>query len=296
MALDATSAQLQLAGEELQIAEKQIGDQCDECDFIFQTRDDLYMHGYVHFRVPGLVDMIKNHRMHIMADFDLNTYDLEWGDQQHHCRSFNVPIQPEKIVTTQMIGKHLLAIRRLVGQTFKCRVGVSRVLQSKAAVARPPLKFFLTTHDSLAEVELGNQPGQQGVNLPAGGRRHLRVNAELVECDFVNPLHPYTISNLDSIYDASAVIEQDINSNMLNAREDSSWRLIAPTNLRFYCYLLDFVAGYHMQNAGLPKHIDHKRGIMDAVPLDEGDRNACALHCIARHFVEERKRYVIIFQ
>ena len=268
--------------------QQKINDECDQCGRELATRDLLYLHGYEHMPVHGLQDLVNRHREHIMAHG--NTYNLAIGGEDHYCRSFNYPLQVNVPVTSNMLGSYLLEIRRELGVTFRCRVGVSRVLQHKGPLHNAPLKFYRTTHDGLAEVNLGNDPNLQEGNPGGARRRMVPVNDQIVDGDLVNPLHPYTVTNLHSIYETAVSMEADIMTEMLNDRPNSEWQLVCPTNIRIYCYLVDFAGGFHIRGASLPHHIRLKRAIVDAVPPGESGRNACALYAIARHFADQRER------
>ena len=281
----------------------EINDTCDECDFIYVTREQLYTHGYSHIPIPGLLEFVQRVKQHILRPWDLNQYELQAGHQLMHCRSFNIPLQPGVAITPELIRKELLDIRRHLGVSFRCRAGVSRIIQhSTPGSARPKLKLFRATHDGVAEVGMNQAAGdvesepedgdEGGAPAPNPRPKYVKVNADMVDGDMVNPLHPYTVTDKTSINAAASAIVEDITTTMLNERPGSSWKLVAPTNIRFYCYLLDFAGGHHYRGATLPPCLK-RNGLLDPVAGAAGDtsgNNQCALYAIAQHFAEQRKK------
>ena len=267
--LEASERELKTAENDFITGENSIDDWCPErgCSFQFRTREHLYMHGYRHFRVPRLVHFANAHKAHILGDFEFRGYEM---DELH--RTFNVPIQPGTLITENLIGRYLLDIRKIVNCSFKVKMGVSRILQSKEPVDVPELKFFRTTHDA---------PLQKNLEYSKRG--------SILDTETCGPLHPYTVTNLRSIYRTASAIQSDVENEMLDARPDSSWQLICPTNIRFYCYLLDFAGGYHVKDASLPQHLLQSSVVVDPVPPSLSGQNACALWAIVRHFDEKRR-------
>ena len=119
-------------------------DQCEICDYVYKNEEEVYFHGYQHYGIPGLEDFARAHKAHIMKPYDMSAYELKGCP----CRSFNFPLQPEEKITDESIQSHLLRILKTLGPSFKARVGVSRILMSRAPTPVPHLKFYRCEHDN----------------------------------------------------------------------------------------------------------------------------------------------------
>jgi hypothetical protein len=117
-------------------------------------------------------------------------------------------------ITEAQLMHDLFKIRNTLKQSFKVKVGLSRILRHSETGR---YKFFRCQHDN-------HRSDQEGVGL--------------------NALHPFTITDATSIRNmAGEIVQNDIEANMLAEREDSKWELVCPTNLRYYCFVLPFPGG-----------------------------------------------------
>ena len=248
-------------------------DDCDECGHAYLgDREEQFFHGYSHFPEETLELFALKHSVHILKPFEL------LGREGDVHRSFNVPLMPRQPIDHRLILFYLLRIRNRMNCTFKCKVGVTRILQNKDTKA---LYFFRTTHDGIRQIEL------EGRDI----FEHL--DPEELECnmpDGCGQLHPYTITNLDSCRMAATDMDGDIHREMLDRRPNSVWRLVCATNLRFYTYALDF-AGGHVKDADLPNTVSNSRSIMDCVPTREHDKQLCLFYVLATYFALQRKNH-----
>ena len=94
-------------------------------------------------------------------------------------------------------------------------------------------------------------------------------------------------------------IVSEIEDHMINDRPDSDYMVVAPTNIRIYCFLVDLPVGRRTSPG-----INKRPYIQDAFPED-GEDNLCLFRCIVQQLKpfesqEDRERRVklmwLIFQ
>ena len=140
-----------------------VGDTCTLCDFVYETREDLYFHGYDHKGLEGLKDFALRHKVHILQNWALNEYNLKLKDlKEMACRSFNYPLQPDIEPTEGQIQEQLTRILHTTGKAFKARLGISRILTNRKVDPgqKPVFMWYKSAHDMMTEHELkGNKRG-----------------------------------------------------------------------------------------------------------------------------------------
>ena len=149
---------------------------------------------------------------------------------------------------------------------------------------RPALYFYRNGHDGVRERLMDD--GAVG-----GGWQHIDM-AEMhcLDVDGCGLVRALEVTDMVSVENVAEQLCHDINTTMLDARPDSNWKLICPTNIRIYVYLLDFAGGFHIQDATPPNYISQSPYVLNAVPQDQRSRQLCLFWCIARHFQEKKKR------
>ena len=266
----------------------QVGDDCDidGCQYVYDEVQELFFHGYEHYGIEGLDEFARRHKAHIMKPYDMSTYELRGCP----CRSFNFPLQPNINITNDMIEGYLLKILNTLGTSFKTRVGVSRILMSRAPTPSPILKFYRCEHDNFTQEEI------------EGVVKKIRTDKANVTEGGLTGLHPYLIDSWRACQNAAPQIVNDIENSILDDRPDSDYMLVAATNIRIYCFLVDLPVG-HTQRWGTPRTITSRPYVED-VYLHTDD-NLCLFRCIIKHFnpfesQENRERRVklmwLIFQ
>ena len=266
----------------------QVGDDCDidGCQYVYDEVQELFFHGYEHYGIEGLDEFARRHKAHIMKPYDMSTYELRGCP----CRSFNFPLQPNINITNDMIEGYLLKILNTLGTSFKTRVGVSRILMSRAPTPSPILKFYRCEHDNFTQEEI------------EGVVKKIRTDKANVTEGGLTGLHPYLIDSWRACQNAAPQIVNDIENSILDDRPDSDYMLVAATNIRIYCFLVDLPVG-HTQRWGTPRTITSRPYVEDVYP--HTDDNLCLFRCIIKHFnpfesQENRERRVklmwLIFQ
>ena len=270
---DVTFAQREFADHGQKSLEK-----CEVCGFKYRgVRDRIYLHGYKHRPQRALYKMAYRHREHILQPFE-----LDQGLRNRAHRSFNVPLQANQDFednVENVIGFYLMKIRQQLNCAFKVKIGVSRILMSRDPVDQDhaPMQFFRAMSDGVRE------------RLDNGTWDHVNVtDMDCQDVDGCAALHPYTITNVASVFETAETAANDIQNYMINDRPDSSWQYLISTNLRFYCFLLPF-AGGHLSEGLVPEHIKESPNIMDCVPSEQRDRQLCMFWCLVKHFWLKRK-------
>ena len=254
-----------------------IGDDCDidGCQYVYDEWQELYFHGYEHYGLEGLDHFARRHRSHILQPYDMTSYNLKVKKQscpdciRYPCRSFNFPLQPNIRITEQMIEGYLLNILNTLGTSLKAKVGVSRILMSCAPTPTPVLKFYRCEHDNFTEMEM------EGVV----GKKLLRTDKANVEEGGLTGLHPYLVDSWGTCQQVAPQVVNDIEDHMLNDGPDSEYMVVAATNIRIYCFLVDMPVG-HTQGWGTPRNITSRPYVEDVHPhLDD---NLCLFRCILK--------------
>ena len=248
-----------------------VGDSCEmeDCNYIYDDWEELFMHGYQHFGVEGLEDFARRHMSHIRKPFDMTQYDLKVQKQgcpdciKYPCRSFNFPLQPNTKISEDMIEAYLLRILNTLGTSFKARVGVSRILMSRVPTPKPHLKFYRCEHDNFSEQEM------------EGVIKKIRTDKSNISETGLSGLHPYLIDSWGACQQAAPHIVNDIEEHMLNDRPDSEYMVVAATNIRVYCFLVDLPVGR------TPCASIYKRPYIEDVG-PEADDNLCLFRCIIK--------------
>ena len=237
----------------------QVGDDCDidGCQYVYDEVQELFFHGYEHYGIDGLDEFARRHKAHIMKPYDMSTYELRGCP----CRSFNFPLQPNINITNDMIEGYLLKILNTLGTSFKARVGVSRILMSRAPTPTPVLKFYRCEHDNFSQQEV------------EGVIKNIRMDKANVTESGLTGLHPYLIDSWGACQRAAPQIVQDIEEHMINDRPESDYMMVAPTNIRIYCFLVDLPVGKR-------QYIQANRPyIQDVNPHND---NLCLFRCIVK--------------
>ena len=247
----------------------QVGDDCDidGCQYVYDEVQELFFHGYEHYGIEGLDEFARRHKAHIMKPYDMSTYELRGCP----CRSFNFPLQPNINITNDMIEGYLLKILNTLGTSFKVRVGVSRILMSRAPTPTPVLKFYRCEHDNFSQQEV------------EGLIKMIRTDKPNVIERGLAGLHPYLVDSWGACQRAAPQIVQDIEEHMINDRPESDYMVVAPTNIRIYCFLVDLPVGHF--NYTLPRSITCRNYIEDVLPPSRD--NLCLFRCIVKQFRPE---------
>ena len=237
----------------------QVGDDCDidGCQYVYDEVQELFFHGYEHYGIEGLDEFARRHKAHIMKPYDMSTYELRGCP----CRSFNFPLQPNINITNDMIEGYLLKILNTLGTSFKARVGVSRILISRAPTPTPVLKFYRCEHDNFSQQEV------------EGVIKNIRMDKANVTESGLTGLHPYLVDSWGVCQRAAPQIVQDIEEHMINDRPESDYMVVAATNIRIYCFLVDLPMGKR-------QYIQANRPyIQDVNPHND---NLCLFRCIVK--------------
>ena len=248
----------------------QVGDDCDidGCQYVYDEVQELFFHGYEHYGIEGLDEFARRHKAHIMKPYDMSTYELRGCP----CRSFNFPLQPNINITNDMIEGYLLKLLNTLGTSFKARVGVSRILMSRAPTPTPVLKFYRCEHDNFSQQEV------------EGVIKMIRTDKANVTESGLTGLHPYLVDSWGACQRAAPQIVQDIEEHMINDRPESDYMVVAPTNIRIYCFLVDLPVG-HFNFEDIPRSITRRNYIEDVLPPSRD--NLCLFRCIVKQFRPE---------
>ena len=233
-------------------------DQCELCNYVYKDEEEVYFHGYQHFGIDGLWEFARAHKAHIMKSFDMSAYELKGCP----CRSFNFPLEPEENITEKMIEGYLLRILKTLGTSFKARVGVSRILMSRVPTPTPVLKFYRCEHDNFMQQEV------------EGVIKQIRTDKSNVTESGLTGLHPYLVDSWAACQQVAPQVVNDIEEHMLNDRPDSDYMVVAATNIRIYCFLVDLPIGRRYS-------VNCKRPYIEDVSPNSDD-NMCLFCCVLK--------------
>ena len=151
---------------------------------------------------------------------------------RYPCRSFNFPMQPNIKTTEGIIQGYLLKILNTLGTSYKARVGVSHILMIHASTPTPTpvLKFYRCEHDNISEQE--------------GMIRKIRTDKANVTESGLTGLHPYLVDSWGACQPVAPLIVEDIEEHMLNDRPYPDYMVVAATNNRVYCFLVNLPVGH----------------------------------------------------
>ena len=146
----------------------------------------------------------------------------------------------------------------------------------------PVLKFYRCEHDNFMQHEL------------EGVIKQIRTDKSNVTESGLTGLHPYLVDSWRACQQVAPQIVSEIGDHMVNDRPDSDYMVVAPTNIRIYCFLVDLPVG-HRASPGINK----RPYIEDVFPLD-GKDNLCLFRCIVKQLKpfesqEDRERRVNSF-
>ena len=145
-------------------------------------------------------------------------------------------------------------------------MGVSRILTTRVPTKKPVFKFYRCEHDNFTQEEI------QGVI------KNIRADRSNVTETGLSGLHPYMIDSWSACQQNAPHIVNDIDNNMMDDRPDSQFMVVAATNIRFYCFLVDLPVGHY--NYHLPKNVVHRKYIEDIYPPSQD--NLCLFRCIVK--------------
>ena len=149
---------------------------------------------------------------------------------------------------------------------YKVRVGVSRILTTRVPTKTPVFKFYHCEHDNFTQEEI------QGVI------KTIRTDRSNVTETGLSGLHPYLIDSWASCQENAPHIVNDIDTNMMDDRPDSQFMVVAATNIRFYCFLVDLPVGHF--NYHVPQNVVKRKYIEDVYPPNQD--NLCLFRCIVK--------------
>ena len=149
---------------------------------------------------------------------------------------------------------------------YKVRVGVSRILTTRVPTKKPVFKFYHCEHDNFTQEEI------QGVI------KQIRTDRSNVTETGLSGLHPYLIDSWSACQQNAPHIVNDIDNNMMDDRPESQFMVVAATNIRFYCFLVDLPVGHF--NYHIPKNVVHRKYIEDIYPPSQD--NLCLFRCLVK--------------
>ena len=145
-------------------------------------------------------------------------------------------------------------------------MGVSRILTTRVPTKTPVFKFYRCEHDNFTQEEI------QGVI------KTIRADRSNVTETGLSGLHPYLIDSWSACQQNAPMIVNDIDNNMMDDRPDSQFMVVAATNIRFYCFLVDLPVGDRRYS------VTYKRPyIEDVGPMKhQANDNLCLFRCILK--------------
>ena len=145
-------------------------------------------------------------------------------------------------------------------------MGVSRILTTRVPTKKPVFKFYRCEHDNFTQEEI------QGVI------KNIRADRSNVTETGLSGLHPYLIDSWSACQQNAPHIVNDIDNNMMDDRPDSQFMVVAATNIRFYCFLVDLPVGHF--NYHIPQNVLKRTYIEDVYPPSQ--ENLCLFRCIVK--------------
>ena len=143
---------------------------------------------------------------------------------------------------------------------------MSRILTTRVPTKKPVYKFYRCEHDNFTQEEI------QGVI------KNIRSDRSNVTETGLSGLHPYLIDSWSACRQNAPHIVNDIENNMMDDRPDSQFMVVAATNIRFYCFLVDLPVGHF--NYHITKYVVHRKYIEDIYPPSQD--NLCLFRCIVK--------------
>ena len=131
---------------------------------------------------------------------------------------------------------------------------------------KPVFKFYRCEHDNFTQEEI------QGVV------KNIRADRSNVTETGLSGLHPYLIDSWSACQQNAPHIVNDIDNNMMDDRPDSQFMVVAATNIRFYCFLVDLPVGHF--NYSVPQNVVQRKYIEDVYPPSQD--NLCLFRCIMK--------------
>jgi hypothetical protein len=122
-------------------------EECDTCGHRYKDLDDFYLHRYIHMGAD-MAEMVRQKTYHIMTPDGIPVaYDRLYLHHNGGGKCLNAPLLPDKALDTATVEFHLRGIYTYLKQSFKVRVGVSRILRrvkakDKVDDLEPRMKFF----------------------------------------------------------------------------------------------------------------------------------------------------------
>ena len=143
---------------------------------------------------------------------------------------------------------------------------MSRILTTRVPTKKPVFKFYRCEHDNFTQEEI------------RGVVKNIRADRSNVTETGLSGLHPYLIDSWSACQQNAPHIVNDIDNNMMDDRPDSQFMVVAATNIRFYCFLVDLPVGHF--NYRVPQNILKRTYIEDVYPPKQD--NLCLFRCIVK--------------